>query len=360
MKATLVLLASLFVLVHPAGAATAPEREPDPSRLWSEFPLVPVPEKRPAPARIKTPRASPPPPAPVAARPERATVSPLLVALITGAAAALTLVIVVTRSFVLGHFRPIAVNMKGVPSVTSFIRRHSDDQSDNKRPPAETVDDVPARPLGEAVTSYTMHQPGAEPAPEDEPHGVPLAQGVSYDELGQRIANVLRAAEENAAALLAAARAEAQAFRETAEREAREVRSQLDTETAEQRAESERVRAEANKYAEDRRRGAEQEVEHARSEAEAEARSLREAGEAIKRQLEEKGAARRQELLEASASIESRLHYARTTCLDVAAEIEQLLGDEPADDLEEALFAEVQEADALFAKVPEEDEQSVA
>jgi hypothetical protein len=103
-----------------------------------------------------------------------------------------------------------------------------------------------------------------------------------YDEAGQKIANVLRAAEENAVELLASAREDARVIRDQAEREAQEARAQLAAEVAERRTEAELVRAEANRYAEERRLTADREARQAQAEAQAEVRLLRESGEELR------------------------------------------------------------------------------
>ncbi len=136
-----------------------------------------------------------------------------------------------------------------------------------------------------------------------------------YDEVAQKIANVLRAAEENSVELLAAARADAQAIRGSAEREAHEARAQLAAEVAKRRSESELIRAEANRYAEERRLTAEREAQQTQAEAEADVRSLRESGQ------------------------ELRQHFR-----EVSELIERLLGEfEP--DVDEQLLTEVQETE---------------
>ena len=349
MKALVILLGAVSIFVQSAVAAPAPhERQSDPSRLWHAFPLEPAPAKQSALKQSHTP-----PPAPDSqlaaanAEPDRYLLGALSIVALAGGATVALLVFFASRPPGDRRFRLIITSTKGVP-VSSFIRRRSDERSEGKTPDTTAVE-APVR-IGDSVTSYTMHQPDAESGPPDE-SGTPdeavepdsaASSAVSYDEFGQRIANVLRSAEENSAQLLGAARAEAEAIRETAELEAREARTQLDAETAERRSESERVRAEANRYAEERRRTAELEAQQTQAEAETEARSLRETGEGIRRRLEEKGLARRQELLEASSSIESQLREALTTCRDVAAEIERLLGDDEPE-LVEDLLAEVGE-----------------
>jgi len=354
LAASVFLLALTLVIVQPPGAASASrERQPNPNRLWGAFPLAPAQKQPGARAGSKTRPTFRPPQSPAATQPEPGGDSNdiVMVLVLSGTAVAVALVFLATRRFGDGRIPlspSMAITKKGVPPVSSFIRRRSDGQSETKA--AEAADDVPGRALGDAVTSYTLKRPGDPGTPQDEPRGegssehAGVAEPVSYDELGQKIANVMRAAEENSAQLLAEARSQAQSIREAAELEAREARAQLDAETAERRAESERIRADASRYAEERRRTADLEAHQTRTEAEAEARSLREAGEGMRRRHEEKGIARRQELLEASGSIEEQLREALTTCRDVATEIERLIG-EPSVELDEELLTEVKDLD---------------
>ena len=352
MKGLVILLGALSFFVQSAVAAPAPrERQSDPNRLWRAFPLEPASAKQSAPKKSLTARpAQAPKPAAANAEPGGSDLpGTLMIVALAGGAMAVSLVFLVSGLPGDRRFRLITTSTKGAP-VSSFIRRRSDERSEGNTPD-KTADEAPVR-IGDSVTPFTMHQPDAEGGPPDESGtrdeaveaDSAASSGLSYDEFGQRIANVLRAAEENSAQLLAASRAEAQAIRETAELEAREARAQLDVETAERRSESERVRAEANRYAEERRRTAELEAQQTQAEAETEARSLRETGEGIRRRLEEKGIARRQELLEASSSIESQLREALTTCREVATEIERLLGDDEPE-LDAELLAEVRDSE---------------
>ncbi len=134
-----------------------------------------------------------------------------------------------------------------------------------------------------------------------------------YDEAAQKIANVLRAAEENSVELLASAREDARMIRDQAGREAQEARAQLAAEVAERRSESELVRAEANRYAEEQRLTAARETQQTQAEVEAEVRLLRESGEELQRYF-----------------------------LEASAVIARLLGEDKPE-LEKQLLAEVRE-----------------
>jgi hypothetical protein len=342
LRAIAILLATLSAVVQPATAVGADHRHPEPTRLWRAFPLKPALDRQAPHAASNRSLPSRPAQEPAVAEPDSGggaiPRTAVIVVLAGGASVALALALLAARP---------GTTTKGVGTMSNFIRRRSDGQSESKSR-AETADETAARPLGEAVTSYTLRQPDAKGAPSDDsqqPDAAADTRGfVSYDELGQTIANVLRAAEDNAAQLLAAAHSEAQSIRDAAELEANETRAQLEVETAERRSESERIRADANKYAEERRRAADLEAQQTRSDAETEAKTLREAGEGIRRSLEEKGLARRQELIEASSSMEARLQDALTTCREVAAEIEELLS-EAAVELDEDLLEEVREVE---------------
>jgi hypothetical protein len=335
-RGTAAIFAALLVsLLAPVAGVGADKPKASPTPLWRAFPLRPEADRQAprgdAAASFRTPRA-----------PAAATPAPgdgggdrtLLVLALAGGASILFLLALLAA-------RPVPTT-KGVFTMSSFIRRRTDGQSGGE--PAE-VTELPSR-VDKAMTSYTMRSEGEVPPPEpvfDEEGSPAGARGiVSYDELGQTIANVLRSAQDNAAQVVSTARAQAQSIREAAEAQAKEARVQLEAELAERRAESERIRADANRYAEDRRRDADQEANQLRADAEVEARKLREAGEAIRRTLEEKGLARRQELMEASSSMEARLRDALETCRTVTGTIEELL-DEP--DLDEDLLNEVREAE---------------
>ncbi len=329
-------VAIVLAVVTPVSAAGA-DKHPGPTRLWKAFPLHPANEGR---LRTTSERSVPsrPPSQPVAAVPDSDGNKAILMFAVAGGATGVLLLLLLAA-------RPVPTK-KGV-TMSSFIRRHSDGQSEGDRSA-----EAPPR-IDEGVTSYTLRSARAdgEPPEVSEQAGTttPGLGIVSYDELGQTIANVLRTAEDEATQLVAAARSQAQSIREASEVEAKEARARLDAETAERRSDSERIRADANRYAEERRREADLEANQTRADAESEARKLREAGESIRRSLEEKGLARRQELMEASSDVEARLREALTTCHEVVAGIEKLLGEEPVD-LDEELLQEVQEVQVVEAK----------
>ena len=324
---TFAVVGVVLSLVVPVGAAASDEPADDPTRLWQEFPLAPPAEREKPRAPSATLPTRPPHESPAVGAAADGQERPslvLTVAMLGGLTAILAFALLAARS---------TTTTKGVHTMSNFIRRFSEGSHG----------DAPGDELSRIdVTSYTLLGDSKDDATISSAAGSPTF--ASYDEVGEKIANVLRAAEENAAQLLSSARAEAQSIRDAAEFEAGEARAQYEAEIAERRSESERIRADANRYAEDRRRAADLEANETLAAAETEARKLRQTGEAIRRDLEEKGAARRQELIEASSNMEDRLRDALATCYEVTRNIESLLGEE-SQELDEELLDEVREVE---------------
>jgi hypothetical protein len=240
-------------------------------------------------------------------------------------------------------FRPhLDATEKGVMGMSGLIRRHSP-RGDAE---ADETDEEGASRLDEAMTSYSLFRSSESDTEStdatERDAGTAIPRIGSYDELGQTIATVLRTAQSEATQLLAAAQAEAHVIRETAEREANDVRERLNAEMAERRSQVVQIQEEADRYADESRREADRAADQIRADAEAEARQRREEGDAAKRRLEEEGRARRQELVEASRTVEARLRGALTACREVVAQLEELVGEQPAE-LEGVLLQEVQE-----------------
>ena len=334
----LVLAGVVLVAIAPSGARA--ENQPDPTRLWREYPLSPSGTTEPLRTTADTSTPSPPARPPVAATPEEGGRNIGAVLALTGGGVLATVLLALL-------FARIGSTTKGVSTMSNFMRRRSEDQMDSE---SEGQARTPMR-ADQAVAPYTLAQPGHEPASANEARDSDPAdvRGImSFDELGKTVANVLSSAQDNAAHVIATARAQANSILEAAEAEAKEARAQLDSEIAERRSESERIRADANRYSEERRRQADLEANQVRADAEAQAARLRETGEATRRNLEEKGLARRQELVESSSAMEARLRETLTTCQEVVVQIEELLEDGQAEVVEQAR-AEVAE-DARFAK----------
>ena len=338
----LVLAGIVLAAVAPSGARA--ENQPDPTRLWREYPLSPSVTTEPLRTTTDASTRYGPARPPVAATPADGgrNIGAVLALAGGGVLAAVLLAVLFAR---------IGSTTKGVSTMSNFMRRRSEDQTDSE---SEGRARTPIR-AEQAVAPYTLAQPGHESTSANEARDSDPADVraiMSFDELGQTVANVLRSAQDNAAHVIATARAQANSMLEAAEAEAKEARAQLDTEIAERRSESEKIRADANRYSEERRRQADLEANQVRADAEVHAARLRETGEATRRNLEEKGLARRQELIEASSAMETRLRETLTTCREVVVQIEELLEDGHAEVVEQAR-AEAAE-DARYAKKTED------
>ena len=367
MRAGIALLLML-ALATSAGVAQAQNDKADPSKLWKEYPLEPATTPLPAPAEEPAPvRGEPASTRPVIQGPaEKNRISGVaaIAALIAGAFVLVTLIFFATRFLTDSLLFAASATVKGVPAVSKLFRRHNDD--DEATPPEDDrleAGSETGRPVADMVTSYTAYRstvaPPAEsrepaepkaPATSDSPEPSTPAEPVraeiispgKYADLGQRIADVLRVAEESSEQVLADAQSEADRIREEAVAAVQDMRSHAEQESKNRLAETERLRAEVEEYVEERRRAADQEAAAIRAEAESEARALREAGEEIRRRLEQEGLAKQQQLQAASTAIETRLREAMTTSLSVASEIKGLLnGAKPDED--DATLAEALE-----------------
>ncbi|MBD0317342.1 MAG: hypothetical protein ICV71_02365 [Thermoleophilia bacterium] len=119
-----------------------------------------------------------------------------------------------------------------------------------------------------------------------------------YDELGERVASVLNAAEQAAEQIRADAMSAAEQTRRDAE-------------------------AEARSYAEERRREADVESERRRSEALAEATSIRDGAQAAARRIAEEGQRHLRELREDARALERRFVAAIDDLRDLVSEVEE-------------------------------------
>jgi hypothetical protein len=220
-------------------------------------------------------------------------------------------------------------NRKGVPDLMrrGFAREEGDpeprERGGSSLDDAMTAyslvrtNDAESRVIAEERTS-SLNPPAAAEAT------------ISYDRLGQSIANMLRAAENEATQLLAAARAEAQAIRDEAEKETQDARAGFEGEMAARREETTRLRNDAERFADEKRREADREAGQIRTEAQAQARQHLQEGKAAKQRLEAEGRMRQQELAEASRLVEERLPGALTACREVVGQLEELVGERPA------------------------------
>ena len=231
-------------------------------------------------------------------------------------------------------------------TVSGFIRRHFDREDG-----ALEADAGGGSPLDDAMTAYSLVR-----SPENSTESRVITEGTtdptnldagaqppaSYDDLGQTIANMLRAAENEAAQVLDSARAEAQAVRDKAEREVEGARASLERELTERHQEATRLREDAERYAKERRSDIEREAGQIRTEAQAQARKHRQEGKAAKQRLVAEGRKRQEELAEASRLVEERFRGALTACREVVGQLEELVGERPAQ-LQEALHQEAHE-----------------
>jgi hypothetical protein len=150
----------------------------------------------------------------------------------------------------------------------------------------------------------------APPSAEEEPLQEKEATGArpAYEELGQRVTNILNAAEESAAAI----RTEAQQEAATMRREAQEEAAAASRETAR------------------RRQEAEQEAKKKIADAEAEGRTTREAAERAAREMELEMIRRRDELRAEVRSIEEQRQRALLELRDIVADLQSVLLEGPA------------------------------
>jgi colicin import membrane protein len=180
----------------------------------------------------------------------------------------------------------------------------------------------------------------------------PAASASMYDEVAQKIANVLRAAEENSVELLASASEDARMIRDEAERDAQEMRAQLEAEVAERKSESELVRAEANKYAEERRLTAERDAQEMRAQLDAEVAERKSESELVRAEAnkyaEERRLTAEREARQTQAQAEADVSSLRESgeelrqyFLEASEVLARLLGESDEPELEEELVAEV-------------------
>ena len=367
MRAGIALLIVLS-LAAGAGVAQAQNDKADPSKLWKEYPLapdpVPIPDEQPAPPAVPTITNAPVIQGP--AEENRISGAAAIAALFAGALVLVTLIFFATRFLTDSLLFAASATVKGVPAVSKLFRRHNDD--DEATPPEDDrleAGSESGRPVADMVTSYTAYRstvaPAAEPeapaksaAPKESAAPEPSSSRESvqdevvsagrYADLGQRIADVLRVAEESSEQVLADAQSEADRIREEAVAAVQDMRSRAEEESKNRLAETERLRVEVEAYVEERRRAADEQAAAIRAEAETEARAMREAGEEIRRRLEQEGIAKQQQLHAATTAIETRLREAMTTSLSVASEIKGLLnGAKPDEDEDDATLAEALE-----------------
>jgi hypothetical protein len=156
-----------------------------------------------------------------------------------------------------------------------------------------------------------------------------------YAQFGDRVASVLRAAEEAAEQIRADARAAAQGMTRQAEQEAKarleQSRGEADRLRAEADAESRNTRESAQAYTANHRREAEEHAARLLSEAETQARTSREAAEAMVHRIEESARALEEEVREQERMIRGRMQRYLAGLKDVSTQIEAVLGETERD-----------------------------
>jgi hypothetical protein len=173
----------------------------------------------------------------------------------------------------------------------------------------------------------------AEPARDEPVHETPTHR--DYAQFGDRVASVLRAAEEAAEQIRADARAAAQEMTRQAEQEAKarleQARREADRLRAEADAESMNTREAAQAYTATHRREAEEHAARVLSEAETQARASREAAEAMVHRIEESARALEEEVREQERMIRGRMQRYLAGLRDVSTQIEAVLGETERD-----------------------------
>jgi hypothetical protein len=152
-----------------------------------------------------------------------------------------------------------------------------------------------------------------------------------YTQFGDRVASVLRAAEEAAEQIRADARAAAQQMTHQADQEAKarleESRREADRLRAEAHAESRSTREAAEEYAASHRGEAEEQAARLLSDAETQARASREAAEAMVQRIEESARSLDEEVREQERMIRGRMQRYLAGLRDASGQIEALLGE---------------------------------
>lgn len=173
-----------------------------------------------------------------------------------------------------------------------------------------------------------------EPAVHDEPvQEEPTHR--DFTQFGDRVASVLRAAEEAAEQIRMDASAAAQQMTRQAEQEAKarleQARREADRLRAEADAESRNSREAAQAYTANHRREAEEHAARLLSDAEAQARASREAAEAMVQRIEESARALEEEVREQERMIRGRMQRYLAGLRDVSGQIEAVLGETERD-----------------------------
>jgi hypothetical protein len=171
------------------------------------------------------------------------------------------------------------------------------------------------------------------------------AEGGRVD-IGERINEIIRAAEgaanqvrvdaeHEAAGIRARAEADAKAHHETVLEQAKQVRQEAEGYATE-------TKQAVDSYATQKRREVEAEVGQLQREAETQARAIREAAEEMAKQLEAEARRKQQELDEGSRAIEARLERLLGGIRDTGSQLEALMGKSKGESLVSALSVDRQ------------------
>ena len=159
------------------------------------------------------------------------------------------------------------------------------------------------------------------------PHSEEARQ--SHADLGDRVAGVIKAAEEVGAQIRADALEEASVIKRQAEEAAvtaiREAAKERDELRATSEAYAADVRLTGENYATDRRREAEAEAAKLLAEGEAQARALREAAEEMALRIETNALRRREEIEERSRAVEAKLRRFQVGLASISEDVAGLL-----------------------------------
>ena len=219
---SIVVVGLALSLVQSAPAIAAKSPQPDPTPLWRAFPLRGDSGKQQPHTTVGSPKRSQPRGDSSDSHGGGAERAALMIALGAGMLALLVLI-----------SRPrLAGTKKGVMSMSGFIRRDSPSEHEEAHEASrnEEADDTGERggsSLNEAMTTYSLLRPPDGNREIEHDEAPPIA---NYEDLGQTVANILKAAEAEATQVLGAARAEAQAIREEAKSTAEANRAALDAE----------------------------------------------------------------------------------------------------------------------------------
>jgi hypothetical protein len=152
--------------------------------------------------------------------------------------------------------------------------------------------------------------------------------------VGDRVSEVIRAAEELAEQIRTDAHQEAAQIGRRAEEAHAAALKELADERATLRTAAEADAAEIRRtgelYATDHRRSAEAETAKLVAEAETQARAMREAAEQMAMQIETTALRRREELEERTSLVETRLRRFQAGLREIAGELDELLGNSRA------------------------------